>query len=80
MVLLPSGCREKSLQVGYMKNLQQRLRTYRTHNPMLTCVGAMEGTKGSEKLLHLLFRRERVYTEWFRFTDENRELLTRLFW
>jgi len=74
------NCRSDPIvfKIGFTTNLNQRLRTYRTHNPLVRCLGTIEGTKESEMLLHQIFAIDAISPEWFKLTTFNEQILRRL--
>ena len=57
----------RCLKIGYAKDIEDRLKTYRTHNPSVKLLKTREGDYELENYLHKYFKRYELsgYQEWF---------------
>ena len=60
---------DKYVKIGYAQDLQQRMKTYQTHNPNLKLLGVREGDIYLEKYYHYIFRNRHIKGEWFDIPD-----------
>ena len=63
---------KKCLKIGYANDVEERLKTYKTHNPSIKLLKSKEGDIELEHILHKYFKdfllpNER---EWFIYSDE----------
>ena len=58
------------LKIGYTKDINKRMSTYKTHNPTIELLYVGNGSKENEQFLHLYFERYRYdgSREWFYYT------------
>lgn len=49
-----NGQNQTLLKIGYTKNLEQRIKTYKTHNPLIELVDTQQGNMVDENILHTL--------------------------
>lgn len=52
-------------KIGYCKDIETRMRSYRTHNPDWLLIDVMEGDRTKEQFLHNLLKLYRYKLEWF---------------
>lgn len=66
------GCKEnKTMKIGYSKDIKSRLTSLQTSSPyQLTVLSNIKGSKNLEKNLHKEFGYLRINREWFRWSNE----------
>jgi len=67
LYLIKSG---NYLKIGSAQNIEQRMKTYKTHNPDFQLLATREGNKNEETQLHKLFKDKKHYGEWFDYSEE----------
>ena len=68
LYLIKSQGKEKSLiKIGYTKDLEQRIKTYKIHNPLVEIIDSFEGTMKEEQLLHNILKKYIIYNEWMEY-------------
>ena len=58
------------LKIGFTENLEQRTKTYETHNPDFEVLCTIDGDKNDEAYLHNLFKQYKYKNEWFYNNEE----------
>lgn len=58
------------LKIGYTKNLDSRLKSYKLHNPDAILLMSKDGSVKDEKNLHNLCRDYQVHNEWYNDCEE----------
>ena len=58
------------LKIGFTENLEQRTKTYETHNPDFEVLCTIDGDKNDETYLHNLFKQYKYKNEWFYNNEE----------
>lgn len=64
-----------AIKAGYSKNVDKRMRAYRTHNPDVVLLHVIEGDKKLERFIHKQLAPWRVRHEWFDYTFEAKEII-----
>ena len=62
----------RCLKIGYAKNVEERMKAYRTHNPSIKLLKTREGEHDLENYLHWYFKRYELsnFNEWFIYSNK----------
>lgn len=62
-----NDCPLRCLKIGYAKNIEERMKAYRTYNPSIKLLKTREGEHDLENYLHRYFKRYELsnFSEWF---------------
>jgi hypothetical protein len=56
-------------KIGKAKNVEKRIKAYKTHNPMFKLIKTIEGDY--EEQLHIIYKNKRSHLEWFNLTQDD---------
>lgn len=70
---------EQYVKIGRSGDVLRRLKTLQTSSPLkLVLLGAIHAKPAYEKYLHMCFAKQRTHGEWFKFTDQLKQAVSRI--
>lgn len=69
-VYFVESSKDKFIKIGYTRQIHDRLKSLEKEYGELNLIGLMHGDKKKESEVHSLFANQRMYGEWFTYSDE----------